>query len=56
MSDLITVFRMTELSVETRINIIIKLGQLINMQYAANVTEAIVDELISALRKEPQSE
>ncbi len=49
MKDLIEVFRMTELPVETRINIIIKLGNAVNHEYSMNLTEPIVLELVKAL-------
>ena len=49
MNDLIAVFRMNELSVETRIEIIKKLGVLINAQYSSNITEPLVIELVLAL-------
>lgn len=49
MNDLILVFRMEEISRETRANIIVKLGRLINDQYGSNITEPIVYELLLAL-------
>lgn len=49
MKELIDIFRMTELSVETRVNIIIQLGVAINHQYGANMTEPVVYELVKAL-------
>lgn len=49
MNDLIQVFRMTELDAKIRASIIIKLGDLINHQYAYNLTEPIVFELVSQL-------
>lgn len=49
MNALIEVFRMKELSIETRIKIIEKLGVLINEQYSSNITEPIVKELVNAL-------
>jgi len=52
MTDLITVFRMTELSARTRANIIIKLGQAKNYQYSSNFTEPIVVELVTLLDPE----
>ena len=52
MSDLINIFRMTELSVGTRIKIIKRLGVCLNHQYGANLTEALVYELVIALDPE----
>ena len=49
MKSLIEVFRMEEVSKETRVKIIIKLGHAINYQYGANVTEGIIFELVSIL-------
>lgn len=49
MDSIIQVFRMTELSVETRIKIIKRLGQAINYQFASNVTEPLVYELVLSL-------
>lgn len=52
MNALIEVFRMTELSIETRIAVIEKLGRAINDQFAMNITEPIVEELVKALRSQ----
>ena len=52
MKALIDVFRMTEISEKTRANVIVKLGQLINMEYAANITEPLVAELVYQLNAE----
>jgi hypothetical protein len=49
MNALIEVFRMTEISAESRANVIIKLGDAINYQYGSNVTEPLVYELVSIL-------
>lgn len=49
MQDLIDVFRMTEVTSETRANLIIKLGVAINAQYGSNLTESIVCELVKLL-------
>lgn len=49
MEALIQVFRMSELSVTTRIEIIKKLGVAINHQFGNNITEALVYELVLAL-------
>ena len=40
---------MTELSKQTRIKIMMQLGDAINYQYAANVTEPLIYELVMAL-------
>ncbi len=52
MKELIDVFRMNELSVKTRVKIIIKLGFAINFEQGANITEGIVYELVKALDPE----
>ena len=49
MCELIEVFKMEDLSLDTRISVIKKLGRAINYEYAANVTDEIVDELVSIL-------
>lgn len=49
MKSLIEVFRMEELSNKTKANIIVKLGIAINVQYAMNITEPIVAELVYQL-------
>lgn len=49
MKAIIDVFRMEEVSKETRAKIIIKLGRAINDQYAMNITEGLVFELVSIL-------
>jgi hypothetical protein len=49
MQELIDVFRMTEVSAQARIKIIIQLGQAINNQFGANLTEGLVYELVKAL-------
>ncbi len=56
MESIIQIFRMNELSVETRIKIIKKLGVAINYQLAANVTEYLVVELCLALNPECEPE
>jgi hypothetical protein len=48
-SSLIQVFRMTEISIESRINVIRRLGRLINDSFGANITEPLVYELIKLL-------
>ena len=52
MRSIIEVFRMTEISKNTRANIIVKLGRAINDQYAMNVTEPLVAELVYQLNPE----
>ena len=52
MKALIDVFRMTEISEKARANVIVKLGQCINMEYAANITEPLVAELVYQLDSE----
>lgn len=54
MNELITVFRMTELSPETRIRVILKLGELINYKYGSNISEPIVAELVHLLKVESE--
>ena len=49
MNALIEVFRMTEISAQTRVKVLIKLGNLINYQYGANVTEPLIYELVKLL-------
>lgn len=53
MNALIEVFRMTEIRPETRARIIIQLGVAINDQYASNITEPLVYELVKQL--DPQN-
>jgi len=43
---------MSELSAQTRAKVIIRLGQAINYQYAANATEPLVYELVKILDPE----
>jgi len=52
MSDLLAVFNMKEISIETRIRLLQKIGKLINHEYAANVTEEVVNELVNILKIE----
>ena len=52
MESIIQIFRMSELSVETRIKIIKKLGIAINNQLGSNITEPLVVELVLALDPE----
>lgn len=52
MNALIEVYRMNEISKETRARIIEKLGKAINFQYGANITEELVAELLSLLDKD----
>lgn len=49
MNSLIEVFRMDEVTPKTRAKIIIKLGEVINDQYGANLTEPLVYELVKQL-------
>jgi len=49
MQELIDVFRMAEISASTRIDIIGKLGQVINAKYSSNITEPLVEELTKQL-------
>jgi hypothetical protein len=51
MNDLIAVFKMEEVSIDIRIRILQKLGRAINHEHGANVTDELVDELISILEK-----
>ena len=55
MSEIIAIFRMTELSAETRIRVIKALGKALNYQFAANWTGEIVDELVGILESTPTS-
>lgn len=52
MEALIQVFRMTEVSATQRAKIIIQLGHAINAQFAMNITEGLVYELVSVLDPE----
>jgi hypothetical protein len=56
MKELIEVFRMSELSCETRIKVIKILGKALNYEHAANWTDDIVDELVDILQKQKQDE
>lgn len=49
MQSLIEVFRMTEVSIKVRCELLIKLGRAINDQYGGNYTEPLVLELIRTL-------
>jgi hypothetical protein len=49
MKELIDIFRMTEISIPTRIKIIIQLGVAINDTHGMNITEGLVYELVKAL-------
>jgi len=51
---MIAVFRMKELSIETRKKVIKKLGHALNHEMAMNWTESIVDELLSALDEQAE--
>ena len=52
MESLIEVFRMNEISIQTRIKIIKELGKAINHSMSANCTEPLVYELVLALDPE----
>lgn len=52
MKELIEIFRMSEVSAETRCRLLIKMGELINCTFGANVTEPLVYELINILSPE----
>lgn len=54
MQAIIDVFRMNEVSPETRAKIIIQLGVAINHQHGMNITELLVFELVKQL--EPDNE
>ena len=56
MESIIQIFRMDELSIATRINIMKTLGTAINHQFASNITEPLVIELILALDPELESD
>lgn len=49
MNDLITVFRMSEISASARIRVITQLGKTINDERASNISEPIVYELVLLL-------
>ena len=49
MQALIEVFRMVEVTPQTRVRIIIQLGNAINMEYGMNVTQPLVYELVKQL-------
>lgn len=50
---MIEVFRMDELSIETRIRVIQKLAAALNYQFGANWTEEVEAELIEILKNKP---
>jgi hypothetical protein len=54
MQSLIEVFRMVEVTPQTRVRIIIQLGKAINMEHGMNITEPLVYELVKQL--EPDNE
>lgn len=49
MKAIIDVFRMSEISPDKRIDVLLKLGDAINYEHAANVTEPLVYELVKIL-------
>lgn len=52
MKEIIDVFRMNEVDPKTRAKIILRLGEIINHQYGANITELLVYELVIILDPE----
>ena len=52
MKELIDVFRMSEISIDTRIKIIKALGLAINNQVCTNITEDLVRELVTELENQ----
>ena len=54
MKELIEVFKMNEISIEARCNIIIKLGRAIDDQMGMNITKPIVLELVEQLKLQPK--
>lgn len=49
---MIDVYRMVEIDPKVRAKIIIQLGGAINSQYASNITEGLVYELVKTLDKD----
>jgi hypothetical protein len=49
MKEIMEIFRVPELSIETKIKVIIKLGRALNDQMGMNWTDEIVAELVSIL-------
>ncbi|MFN8996421.1 MAG: hypothetical protein ACK5X3_22515 [Pseudomonadota bacterium] len=56
MKEIFEVFKMTELSYDTRISVILKLGKALDNQYAMNWTHEIVEELVGILKKSKEDE
>lgn len=52
MKEIVEIFRMKELKLETRISVIEKLGSALNMQYSMNWTGELVTELNGILKDE----
>ncbi len=52
MKEIIDIFRMTEIDPRIRANIIILLGNAINFEHGANITEALVYQLVLVLDPE----
>jgi hypothetical protein len=50
MNEIITVFRMTEVSVETRISLIEKLGHAFDYQMGMKISDGVVQELTDLLK------
>jgi len=48
-SALIDIYKMSEISVDARIKTLRALGELINFEFAANITEPLVKELVALL-------
>ena len=49
MKELLEIFNMDELKVETRKRLLKKMGEIINYKYAANICEPIIEELTNIL-------
>ena len=49
MKEFIEVYKMHEISVQTRIKILFQLGEFTNAKYACNIAEPIVYELVKSL-------
>lgn len=49
MKAIIDVFQMENISDDTKINILVKLGKAINHEHAMNITEELVCELINEI-------
>ena len=49
MKELLDVYKMSEVSVQTRVSLIIKIGKFLNDQYGMNISEPLVYELVELL-------